>query len=191
MSILKALTIGQIVDREAHKTQKERLDELTTPPKTVGGVVGTAAGALLLRDLGIPGMIAGGVLGNFAVNSLSDDLNDPGKLQRSADRDFSQSVDGWLAGTSKLHVDDAVHLTESALDGVGLVNSVKHRHDPDWHPGLEPLFVDQETQAALADAGVDREVGDQLYATDAVSTLRGSYREHWWQLWKKRAPYTV
>ena len=158
----------------------------------MGGFVGTAVGALLLRDLGMAGVIAGGVWGNFAVNSLTDDLSDPGKLQKNADRDFSRPVDGWLAGTSKLHVDDALHLTESAFDGEGLVNSVRQRRDPDWHPDIEPLFVnDQETQAALVDTGVDRVVGDQLYKADAVSSLRGSYRRHWWQLWKKRASYTA
>ena len=127
--LLKTLTTAQIVDREAHKTQEERRAEFTTPPKTIGGFVGTAVGALLLRDLGMAGVIAGGVLGNFAVKSLTDDLSDPGKLQKNADRDFSRSVDGWLAGTSKLHVDDALHLTESAFDGEGLVNSVRHRRD--------------------------------------------------------------
>lgn len=188
--LVKTLTLAQIVDRENAKTPEERWSELTTPPKSVGGFVGTGAGAFVLRDLGVPGMVAGAVLGNYVANALRDDLSDPGKLQRDADRDFSRSFDGWLAGKNKLQVSDGLHLAESAFDGEGLVNSVEHRRDPDWHPDMEPLFVnDQETQAALADAGVQRDVGDQLYATDAVSKI-GSYRTHWWQLWKRRAPYT-
>ena len=44
--LLKGLTLAQIVGRDNAKTSKERLEELTTPPKSVGGFVGTALGAL-------------------------------------------------------------------------------------------------------------------------------------------------
>ena len=150
--MLRGLTLLQIEQLERQKTSDDRWRELTTPPDSALGYAAGLGGALLVANVApqnwrIPALIGGGIAGNFAFNSLKDDA------QETIDEIKDVGVSGQTAATGTVinaiegggKTPTAVDLAKTALaaaDGVGMVESVKHRHDISWHPDYGAVMSD-------------------------------------------------
>ena len=144
---LETASLAQIIQKERGKTSDARWAELTTPPSGAIGYAATGAGALWAAssvggEYRLPAALLGGVLFNYFANAVADDARQTGtELQdavthplRAQTASTGKVVSAIEGNGGKPDVVDVLNTVAGAMDGDAMVQSVRHRNDPTWHP---------------------------------------------------------